>query len=38
MFSVMNNVVEPRGVPALKNPNLLKEVEASVVLDVVVLV
>ena len=31
-------IVEPSGVQALKNPNPLKDVEASVVLDVVVLV
>ena len=31
-------VVEPSGVQALKNPNPLKDVEASVVLDVAVLV
>jgi len=30
--------VEPSGVQALKNPNPLKDVEASAVLDVVVLV
>ena len=30
--------VEPNGVQALKNPNPLKDVEASAVLDVVVLV
>jgi len=30
--------VEPSGVQALKNPNLLKDVEASAVLDVAVLV
>ena len=30
--------VEPSGVQVLKNPNLLKDVEASAVLDVVVLV
>jgi len=30
--------VEPSGVQALKNPNPLKDVEASVVLDVAVLV
>jgi len=31
-------IVEPSGVQALKNPNPLKDVEASAVLDVVVLV
>jgi len=31
-------LVEPSGVQALKNPNPLKDVEASVVLDVAVLV
>jgi len=31
-------VVEPRGVQVLKNPNPLKHVEASAMLDVVVLV
>jgi len=31
-------LVEPSGVQALKNPNPLKDVEASIVLDVVVLV
>jgi len=30
--------VEPSGVQALKNPNPLKDVEASALLDVVVLV
>jgi len=32
------STVEPSGVQALKNPNPLKDVEASVVLDVAVLV
>jgi len=32
------SIVEPSGVQALKNPNPLKDVEASVVLDVVVLI
>jgi len=31
-------IIEPSGVQALKNPNPLKDVEAFVVLDVVVLV
>jgi len=31
-------VIEPSGVQALMNPNPFKDVEASVVLDVVVLV
>ena len=33
-----SNTVEPSGVQALKNPNPLKDVEALVVLGVVVLV
>ena len=35
---VSDNVVEPSGVQALKNPNPLNDVEAFAMLDVVVLV
>jgi len=39
LFSVTTHVcVEPSGVHVLKNPNPLKDVEASAMLDVVVLV